>query len=334
MLTGNLLVLNKVGREPDAPENEKGDRLYLFSSDNLVDWQYVHRFYESDRKWTEASEDNMCPSFLPLPSSAAGGPPSNKHLLLFISHNLGCQYYIGSYNNDKFIPENHGRMTWVDNAYFAPEALIDGQGRQIMWSWIFDDRPDKVKAEYGWTGTYGLPRSLWLGGDGKLRMRPVRELQNLRLNEKIVREFEVAPGNDMVLDSIGASLMELEVTVSLRNAEQIKMEVCVSEDGRERTSIIYDNAGKKLIIDTNHSSLGYGRKTMESAPFELRKGEPLVLRIFIDKSIVEVYANDRQAIARRIYPTLDGNGIRLSANGGDLKVLSLKRWEMTPSNPY
>ena len=205
MLTGNLLVLNKVGREPDSPESEKGDRLYLFSSDNLMDWEYVHRFYESDRKWTEASEDNMCPSFLPLPSSPDGGPASDKHLLLFISHNMGCQYYIGNYNDNKFIPENHGRMTWVDNAYFAPEALIDGQGRQIMWSWIFDDRPDEVKAEYGWTGTYGLPRSLWLGGDGKLRMRPVRELQNLRLNEKTMKEFEVIPGKDIVLDSMGES---------------------------------------------------------------------------------------------------------------------------------
>ena len=57
----------------------------------------------------------MCPSFLPLPSSPAGGPPSGKHLLLFISHNKGCQYYVGDYRNDRFFPNNHGRMTWVDN---------------------------------------------------------------------------------------------------------------------------------------------------------------------------------------------------------------------------
>jgi beta-fructofuranosidase len=323
-----------VGREDDSPESEKGDRLYLFSSNDLVQWEYVHRFYESDRKWTEASEDNMCPSFLPLPSSPDGGPPSDKHLLLFISHNLGCQYYIGTYREDRFFPENHGRMTWVDNAYFAPEALIDGNGRQIMWSWIFDDRPNEVKSEYGWTGTYGLPRSLWLGNDGKLRMRPVKELRNLRLNAKTIGEFEVTPGKEVMLDSLGTALMELELTVALRNAQQVELEVCVSEESKERTSVIYDDLSKKLKINTQHSSLGYGRKTTESAPFNLRKGEPLVLRVFIDKSIVEVYANDRQAIARRIYPTLGGKGIRLSARGGDLKVLSLKRWEMAPSNPY
>jgi len=124
-------------------------------SDDLKKWEYVHELYKSDRKWTEKTEDNMCPSFLPLPSSPDGGEPSGKYLLLFISHNKGCQYYVGSYRNDRFYPDNHGRMTWVDNAYFAPEALIDGDGRQIMWAWIFDDRPDSLKNFYGWTGTYG-----------------------------------------------------------------------------------------------------------------------------------------------------------------------------------
>jgi beta-fructofuranosidase len=62
--------------------------------------------------------------------------------------------------------------------------------------------------------------------------------------------------------------------------------------------------------------------------------EPLKLRIFIDRSIVEVYANDRQAIARRIYPTLGGKGIRIKSVGDAGRLISFKRWEMAPSNPY
>ena len=89
MLTGNLLVLNKVGRGTNAPRAEQGDRLYLFVSDDLKSWKYLHVFYDRKPEWTERSEDNMCPSFLPLPSSPSGGPQSGKHLLLFISHNKG-----------------------------------------------------------------------------------------------------------------------------------------------------------------------------------------------------------------------------------------------------
>ena len=173
--------------EPALPEdslNYQGDWLDLFVSEDLEKWDYLHRFYESKREWTSKTEDNMCPSFLPLPKSENGGEISDKHLLLFISHNLGCQYYIGDYKQDRFFPENHGRMTWQDNAYFAPEALVDDKGRQIMWTWMFDGRPKSVKNDIGWTGTYGLPRSLWLGEDGTLRMNPIKELEQLRLNEQ------------------------------------------------------------------------------------------------------------------------------------------------------
>ena len=231
---------------------------------------------------------------------------------------MGCQYYVGDYKRDKFFPEVHGRMTWNDNAFFAPEALIDGNGRQIMWSWIFDDRPDSLKKYNRWTGTYGLPRSLWVGEDGTLRMRPVKELETLRMNETLLSNVKVNSGSEVKLNDLGSELMELEVTIQPNNASQYGIKVCVSEDGREETVVSYDGIDKKLEVDTRKSGLGFGRKILEEAPFELKKDEPLVLRIFIDKSIIEVYANNRQAITRRIYPTLGGTGITLFSNGVDI----------------
>ena len=351
MLTGNLLVLRKYGlgpkhlsesmvsNKPEAfyrdccSEEHQGDHLYLFVSDDLENWEYMHEFYESDRKWTEITEDNMCPSFLPLPSGP-NGEPGDKHLLLFISHNMGCQYYIGIYKNDKFYPDDHGRMTWKDNAYFAPEALIDGQGRHIMWSWIFDDRPQELKDYYGWTGTYGLPRSLWLGEDGTLRMRPVRELANLRQEVLEKENFTIDADSEMRLDDFGKQLLELEITIEPGQAQQTGVLVNYSQDGREKTALYYDATEKKLVIDATQSSVDMGRRDIEKGPFELGKEEPLVLRVFVDKSIVEVFANDRQAVARRVYPKLGGLGVKLFAKGGDVKVLSVKAWELMPSNPY
>lgn len=348
MLTGNLLVLRKYGSRgiglpaniengpPLPPDSVKyqGDHASLFVSDDLKHWKYLHDFYKSDRKWTDKTEDIMCPSFLPLPSTPDGGKFSGKYLLLFISHNKGCQYYIGDYKKDKFYPDHHGRMTWKDNAYFAPEALVDGKGRQIMWSWVFDDRPDSIKKFYGWTGTYGLPRSLWLGDDGTLRMRPINELKSLHMNELVKSNFVIKADSSVELKGFDKELQELEITVQAGNATQIGVKVDCSEDGREQTVIYYDDSEKRLKFDTRRSGLGFGRKVVESAPFKLRKGEILKLRVFIDKSIVEVYANDRQAIARSVYPTLGGTGVKLFAKGGDVKILAIKRWEIMPSNPY
>ena len=334
MLTGNLLVLNKYGRKADSPADEQGDRLYLFESGNLKEWNYRHRFYESKREWTDASEDNMCPSFLPLPCSPEGGKPSNKHLLLSISHNKGCQYYIGDYQNDHFYPTRHGRMTWNNNAYFAPEALIDGSGRQIMWSWIFDDRPDSVKRYGGWTGTFALPRSLWLGKDGALRMSPVKELESLRMKESTITSVHLTAGCEHKLSQFSHELMEFTATIPPNQAERYGVKLGVSDNGLEETVIYYDRSDQKLKFDTRKSGLAYGRKIIEEAPLALLKDEPLVLRIFIDKSIIEVFANDRQAIGRMVYPTLGGKGITLFSQGGSIDVKNIKVWELSPANPY
>ncbi len=334
ILTGNLLVLNKYGRKPDSPDEMKGDRLYLLESDDIEKWRYKGVFYERNRDWTEDSEDNMCPSFLPLPSSPDGGEPSGKHLLLFISHNKGCQYYVGDYDtkNDQFIPDNHGRMSWVDNTYFAPEALVDSHGRQIMWSWLTDN-PGGEEAK-GWSGVYGLPRSLWLGEDGTLRMRPVKELEMLRCDEKTWSDITIADGDTKTLDGVVGDSCELEVTIDSATAKQFGVKVRASVGGEEETLLYYDAEAKKLCFDSTHSGID-GRRALEQAPLVLKEGERLRLRVFIDKSVVEIYANDRQAICRRVCPGRnDSLGVVLFARGGEAKISSVKAWEMMPSNPY
>jgi beta-fructofuranosidase len=57
--------------------------------------------------------------------------------------------------------------------------------------------------------------------------------------------------------------------------------------------------------------------------------------VFVDRSIVEVYANDRQAIGRRVFPgRSDSLGVALFARGGKATCASVKAWEMMPANPY
>jgi len=335
VLTGNLLVLNKYGRQPDAPKELRGDRLYLFESEDLQSWKYRGVFYERNPAWTDDSEDNMCPSFLPLPSRGDGGAPSDKHLLLFISHNKGCQYYIGDYDtqSDRFIPNNHGRMTWVDNTYFAPEALIDDQGRQIMWVWLTDN-PGGEDAK-GWSGVYGLPRSVWLGDDGTLRMRPVQELERLRGDEKTWSSVSLADRGSKPLQGVVGDSCELEVTIEpTTRTGRFGVKVRASARGQEQTLLYYDAQAKQLVFDATNSGVD-GRRTVERAPLELKSGEPLKLRVFVDKSIVEVYANDRQAICRRVYPGRDDSlGVVMFADGGQAEFSSIKAWEMMPSNPY
>jgi beta-fructofuranosidase len=332
MLTGNLLVLNKFGREDQSPPEEQGDRLYLFDSDDLTNWRYRHVFYQRRPEWTDRGEDNMCPSFLPLPSAPEGGAPSGKHLLLFIAHNRGCQYYVGDYRDDRFHPDHHGRMSWVDNGYFAPEALIDGKGRQIMWSWLIDRRADDERE--GWTGVYGLPRTLWLGEDGTLRMRPVPELEALRLNEQSWDNLALDSGASKQLTGVVGDSCEVHLEIEPGDAVRCGLTVRASPDGTEETLLYYDAAAKELVVDTTRAGAA-GRLVIERAPFTLRPDERLSLRVFVDKSIVEIYANDRQAIGRQVFPARsDSLGVSLFAEGGQARCHRVTAWEMMPANPH
>jgi len=67
----------------------------------------------------------------------------------------------------------------------------------------------------------------------------------------------------------------------------------------------------------------------ETAPVYLAPGETLKLRVFVDKSVVEVFANGRQCLALRVYPGReDSVGVSLRAQGADSALCSLDAWQM------
>ena len=100
--TGNKPVLDRFGRGDNADPKYMGDWTDLFRSDDLKKWEYVGRFYDNQKMgvddYPDATEDDMCPSFLPLYDAEENGKFTGKYLQIFISHNKGCQYYIGEMN--------------------------------------------------------------------------------------------------------------------------------------------------------------------------------------------------------------------------------------------
>ncbi len=318
---GNLAVMMNYGKK----EKEKGNPFYegdytdLFASRDMIHWDYLHRFYDFPRNpaWTDETEDDMCPSFLPLPSSPNGGPPSGRFLQLFISHKRGAQYYIGSYDSSthRFTPEKHGRMSYKDHYFHAPEALMAPDGRQIMWGWMAQNRPDEA-ARFGWCGVYSLPRSLWLREDGGLGIAPAEEIKKLRCGK---RPFEGARSD----------CCEIEMDIKPNGATRAGVTFYASENGEEYSRFYYDAAAQELVYEGVHpgSDLPHSE---ERAPFSLSEGETLHLDLFLDASAAEVFANGRQAISRRAYLS-DRRSDRISFyTDGDAELLRADLWEMAP----
>ena len=290
------------------------------------EWKYTGDLFAHGVEGVSLNEDVSCADFFKL-----GG----KDVLLCISHRLGCRYYIGEWRDEQFHPEFHAQMSWADNSFFAPESLVDDKGRRIMWAWIFDEPQFGVRSEHGWSGTMSLPRVLSLGDDGKLRMDVPEEIETLRYGAFRKENFALEPDTEMIIDGIGGNSLELCIEMESAGATAYGVKVCASSDGQEETSIFYDAAERKLKVDTLKSGPDGTPKAVEAGPLELKEGERLKLRVFVDKSVVEVFANSRQAVMRRIYPAqADSVGVGLFSVGGETTVHTLQAWNVSASNPY
>ena len=290
------------------------------------EWEYVGDLFAHGVDSVSLDEDVSCPDLFRL---------GDRHVLLCISHRMGCRYYIGDWRDEQFHPESHGQMSWVDNTFFAPESLVDNKGRRIMWAWLMDEPEFGVRSAAGWSGTLSLPRVLSLDSNGTLLIDVPAEIKSLRHDEVSKRDFVIHSGEPIDIVEARGSSLELNVEFECREASACGVNVCVSSDGKEATSIYYDAKEKRLKVDTRLSGPDDTPKVIESAPFELADDEKLKLRVFVDKSVVEVFANRRQAIARRIYPSRrDSIRTILFSQGGDSLVSSFIAWKLASSNPF
>jgi len=325
----------------------------LFRSRDLAEWQYLGNVISAKDSMRESFEDISCPDFFAL---------GNKSMLLFISHAYGAQYYIGSFADSKFTPETHGRMNWPGGSFFAPEQLRDPRGRNIIWGWVVDwgwGEGAKLPGlkDYGWSGVMSLPRVLSLNGVGELQIDPAEELRTIRLNEVMEGKVVLRANEERTLRAAGKS-MELQLEFANRSRSSFGVKVFASPDGREETIIRYEPEREQLVIDIRRSSTRgptfvpvfnaeeydasksifdqFTKKVSEQkAPLKLKKGETLKLDIFLDRSIIEVFANGRQALTQIVYPELETSvGVRVFSEDEAITVRSIRSWTMAETNPY
>jgi beta-fructofuranosidase len=274
----------------------------VFRSTDLKHWDYLGLFLAHDMPDVQHDEDISCPNFFKI---------GNKRMLLCISHNKGCRYYLGEWKDEKFIPEEHHRMNWNGWDFFAPESLLTPDGRRVMWAWcrLGDDLPTQ-------SGIQSLPRELSLPKDGVLRIKPLRELEQLRADEVARHNLPIHASAPTLLNGIAGDALELKIVIHPGVAQRFGAQVYADAAG---------NGGFPILVDRADGTLSVGGT---KAPFTLHNGEELTLRVFLDKSMVEVFANDRQAVvaAHRYAP--QDLAVSLVSTGGDCMAKDVRAWRM------
>ena len=340
-----------------------GDAQHLFRSRNplaqgashgdTAAWEYVHQFCRSQRRWTDAGDDCACPDFFRIRSGDEG-----KWMLLHFCHNApgGSRYYLGSYRDRRFHPESFDRINWPGGNLHAPRAMLDGQGRRIMFANLNERRPPDELVAAGWSGCMSLPVALRLDSDGqRVRFAPVAELQALRHepNERVDVALVAGAGGgagavetEVALPEASRDAVEIELQIEAGSAAACGIKVRCTPDGAEETAIALNVAEHTVEIEFGKASrrddLAFARwdakleRPVQSAPLRFDPAQPVTLRVFVDHSVVEVFAGaDADArqferyLVQRIYPTRpDAVEVKLFSRGGNALARRVRTWRM------
>ena len=76
-------------------------------------------------------------------------------------------------------------------------------------------------------------------------------------------------------------------------------------------------------------SADVNRRKPQSAEFILAENNVMTLRLFVDRSIVEVFADNQTAVLTRVYPEReDSLGVSVISHGRPAKIVSLRAYPM------
>lgn len=278
-------------------KEKKGCALVYQSEDLLHGWTFagelkVKGFEDFGDMWE-------CPSVEHI-----GG----RDVLLFCPQHLKIQGRGDSVNHNGYIM---GNMDWK-NLTFIPDGQfhvldfgfdsyaaacannLENEDEAILIAWM--GLPDVYYPtdEEDWAGCLTLPRQLTVRGR-RLIQRPLPELKKLR-EDKIVLE----KNENGTYDLPEAAEMEADCRVG-----DVDLNLFTHPDGSGGLKISYREADKTISIDRSGMDLRFNEEQGESRSRILESGMSH-LRIFIDRSSVEIFVNDGDAVfTSRIFPTDD-----------------------------
>ncbi|MCP4645657.1 MAG: glycoside hydrolase family 32 protein [bacterium] len=266
--------------------------------------------------WTYAGRmdgvDGECPNFFPL---------GDKWVLL--RSTAPPTYVIGDFDAKRIAFDMNGPQGVLDYGFgknppddrawtrglYATNTFVDADGRCVMVGWVCGFKPGR-----GWNGCMSIPRILSLNTEGNLVQAPAPELETLRGKHTHVGPLELT-AQETVLNDISGDTLEVAAVFTHANGP----------------------FGLRLRCnDTGQGGIGVGwadgvlSVAGTEVPVPLTNRDRLKLRIFLDKSVVEVFINDGPASVTRVDYAPDEN-VNVSVFAEEQATLmSLDAWEMRP----
>lgn len=292
---------------------ERGQCL-LYRSEDGCNWRYLHPLHTSPHRQLGVMWE--CPNFFPV---------GDKWVLsVSVWQHMGAHYFVGRFENEHFVPEFDDVLDG-DGGAFAHLTFDAPDGRLLQWAWIKEQRSADLVSADGWAGAMTTPRVLGLSRQGWLTLRPVDEILKLR-GKTVIKARRRIGGTEQA--RFAGRHLDIELDIDLYDTLPVGLTLLTSPDGLETTLIIYNPNNRRLTIERANSSLNpKTERQNQHAHLGLTPGEALRLRVLLDASVLEVYANDRVNLTSRVYPTL-GSSIQAAAFADGSADIDLCVWEM------
>ncbi|MFF6829506.1 GH32 C-terminal domain-containing protein [Streptomyces longwoodensis] len=318
-----------------------GGTALLYTSKNLTDWTYSGPLMVGDvAAYPKTGQVWELPTFLPIGKDAQGR--ERRALLINPAFPAGpgeysskyTYYWVGTWDAQarRWTPDTtEPKLMDYGDHFTGPSGTVDDKGRSLVFSIAQDRRTERAHYDAGWAHNAGLPIQLSMLPNGDLGFSPVEEVSRLHLGEPLVNITGPASVADVNtrLAGVKGDMLHVKVTLSRGSADTFGLDVLRSPGDEERTRLFYDASSAELGVDRTRSGSNSSAEPnmgIQKGPLALENGD-LTLDVFVDRSMVEAYANARRSITTRAYPfRQDSLGLRLFGDGSIVKSMTV--WKM------
>lgn len=350
-----VLSFGSEARDPNMFWNdEKGEwilvlahalehEMLIFTSKDMKEWTLQSSFGKGIGAQGGVWE---CPDLFEVPVDGT----NVKKWVLICNINPGglfggsaAQYFVGDFDGKTFKADTDANgnipTKWLDfgKDNYADVSWSDApNGRRTIIGWMSNWDYAKEVPTLQFRSANTLPREveLFTGPDGSLYVStaPSPEVTVLRDKPSLtvagfsagknVRTYQLPTANDGIC----------EILMDVKASKNAKVNISIGNNGGEKVVMVFDASANTLSVDRRESgdtSFSSKFAAVTSAPTFTTNGS-VKLRVFIDKSSIEVFGNDGKfAVTDLVFPKNPYTTLSVSAEGGSAKVANLKVYPLS-----
>ncbi|TWT97795.1 Levanase precursor [Botrimarina colliarenosi] len=296
-------------------------RVQLYGSPDLNEWRLLSEFGPAG---VEGKSNWECPDLFELPIVDSRGEATDETRWVLeadfggggVGGGSGNEYFVGRFDGNQFTcddPQRRSQQVDYGRDFYAPVTWSDlpaEDGRRVWIGWMTNLQTNGTPTS-PWRSAMTIPRSLTLRETGsglRLAQAPVRELESLR---------------EDAVDGTNAAVRgkQLDIVLEVTPDAGRPLVLHVLEGPDETTRLVYDPVDETLSVDRRDAGFDEFHDAFAGvypAPIALDEGR-LRLRVVVDRSSVEVFAQDGVAVLTTlVFPGPESDGVRLDAPGAEV----------------